>query len=276
MAHGYLPWRGHQGRCDIQTFHPSLCFFVAYSLGFEIYSSWTSSTEYASDMDSIFNRTWYVTHFKHAKGVVIIMGDIAPLSYYPHYWMSYFVPHLLIGNIYRPDQLAQVWTCHQAVFFHSDSGGSNNWKRSLFLLTPPEILLHPFPYVEIPNQPWNPILASLNPVTSEFTKIQPAQPDNPEAQVYVSMDEVGPCGLFHARHIGKRVRVPSVYNYPPWVIRKLTINELDKLWDFPLLLQEKSEKLDKKYLLVQFLSSVPGKTFLLASGYLIISRIQGG
>ena len=82
--------------------------------------------------------------------------------------------------------------------------------------------------------------------------------------------------LITCRKQGKKVRVPCVYNYPPWGIRKLTINELDTLWDVPLLLQEKLEELDKKSLLVQFLSSVPGKTLLLASDYLKSFRIRGG
>ena len=43
-----------------------------------------------------------------------------------------------------------------------------------------------------------------------------------------------------------------------------------------MLLQEKFEELDKKSVLVQFLSSVPGKTFLVASDYYISSRLQGG
>ena len=41
-------------------------------------------------------------------------------------------------------------------------------------------------------------------------------------------------------------------------------------------MQEKLEELDKKSLLDQFLSSVPGKTLLLASDYLISLRIRGG
>ena len=108
------------------------------------------------------------------------------------------------------------------------------------------MLIRPFPYVEIPKQPWNPMLASVNPVTSAVTKIQPAQPDNTEARVYVSKYEVWPYGLL------PEGRVPCVYNYPPWIIRQLTINDLATLWDVPLLLQEKLEELYKKSLLVQF------------------------
>ena len=72
------------------------------------------------------------------------------------------------------------------------------------------------------------------------------------------------------------MRVPCFYNSLPWGIQKLTINKLATLWDAPLLLHEKLEELDKKSLLVQFLSSVPGKILLLASDYLISSRIRGG
>ena len=40
-------------------------------------------------------------------------------------------------------------------------------------------------------------------------------------------------------------------------------------------MQEKLDELDKKSLLIQFLSLVPGETFLLASDYSISSRILG-
>ena len=109
------------------------------------------------------------------------------------------------------------------------------------LLTPPAMILHPCPYEDIKKQPWNPMLDSVNPVTSEVPKSQPAQPDNPEAWVYGSNAKVWPYGLFPAGHTGKRVRAPCVYNSSPWGIRKLTINELATLWDVPLFLQEKLE-----------------------------------
>ena len=82
------------------------------------------------------------------------------------------------------------------------------------------------------------MLASMKPVTSEVPNIQPVQPDNPDSQVYRSKSEVWPYGLFPAVHMGKRLRVPCVYNYPPWAIRQLTINELATLWDVPLMLQD--------------------------------------
>ena len=62
------------------------------------------------------------------------------------------------------------------------------------------------------------MLANVNPVNSVVTKIKPAQPGNPEARVYVSKDEVWSYGLFPAGNIVKNVRVPCVYNYPPWDI----------------------------------------------------------
>ena len=60
----------------------------------------------------------------------------------------------------------------------------------MFLLTPPDMLLHLCPYAEIPKNPWNPMLYIVNPVNSEVTKSQPAQPEKPEAQVYGSKVEV--------------------------------------------------------------------------------------
>ena len=128
------------------------------------------------------------------------------------------MPHLLIGKIKLPAQPAQGWTFHQAVFFHSYLGGSNYGNHSFLFLTPPAILLYPSPYSDIPKQPWNPLLASVNPVTSAVPKIQPEQTGNPEARVYGSKAEVWTYGLFPSGHMGKRVRVPYVYNYSQWVI----------------------------------------------------------
>ena len=146
------------------------------------------------------------------------MRYIESLSTYPHYWESFLVPHLLIGKINSPAQLAQVWTCHQAGFCHSELGGSTDGEHSLLLLTPPNMLLHPSPYAEIPNQHWNPILAGVNPVTSAFTKIQPAQPEKRDAQVYGPKAKVWRNDLFPAGHMVTKVRVLFVYNSPPWGI----------------------------------------------------------
>ena len=77
--------------------------------------------------------------------------------------------------------------------------------HSLFLLTPPDMPLRPCPYSDIPKQPWNPMLASVNPLTSVVTKSQPVQPENPEDRLYVSKAEVWPYGLFPAGHMGKKV-----------------------------------------------------------------------
>ena len=98
------------------------------------------------------------------------------------------------------------------------------------------MLLHPSPYIDIPKQPWNPMLGSVNPVNSEVPNIQLAQPDNNESWVYGSKSEVWPYGLFPAGHMRKRVRVPFVYISQPWVIQQLTINGLATLWDVPLFL----------------------------------------
>ena len=149
VAQGYLPMQGYLGRCAIHTSHPSILFFVDSSSGFEIYSAWTSSTEYASSMSSLLPQTWSGPQLKHAKGVEIVLGDMESLSSYPHYWESCLVPHLLIGNFDRLSQPAQGWNCHQAVFCHSYLGGNTDGKHSLLLLTPPAMILHPSPYSEI-------------------------------------------------------------------------------------------------------------------------------
>ena len=71
------------------------------------------------------------------------------------------------------------------------------------------------PHAEISKKPWDPMLDSMNPVTSAVPKIQPVQPDNPESWVYGLKAKVWSYGLFPAIHMGKRVRVLCVYNYPP-------------------------------------------------------------
>ena len=108
------------------------------------------------------------------------MGDIESLSSNPHYWKSCLVIHLLIENFDRPAQPAQRRTFHQAVFFHSDLGGSTDGEHILLLLTHPTMLIHPSPYAEIPKQPWDHMLASVNPLTSVVPKIQLEKLDNPE------------------------------------------------------------------------------------------------
>ena len=42
------------------------------------------------------------------------------------------------------------------------------------------MIIQPSPYEDIPNQTWNPMLASVNPVSSAVPKIKLAQPDNTE------------------------------------------------------------------------------------------------
>ena len=80
------------------------------------------------------------------------------------------------------------------------------------------MLLHPSPYAEIPQQPWNPMLAGANSVNSVVTKSQRAQPENTEDWVYGLKSEVWPYGLFPAGHMGTKLRVTFVYNSRTWVI----------------------------------------------------------
>ena len=180
-------------------------------------------------MAYLFPHTSFGTNFKHAKGVEIVMGGIYSLSTYTHYCMSSLAPYLLVGKIDCPVQLAKGWNCQQAEFWHSDLGGSTNWEYSLMLLTPYNILLFPSPYAEVPKQPWNPMLDSVNSVNSSVTMSQLAQPEDPEAQVYGPKSTVWPCGLFPAGKMSTEVQVSCVYNSLPWDIRQLTINDLDTL-----------------------------------------------
>ena len=118
-------------------------------------------------------------------------------------------------------------------------------------LTPPNMILFPRPFAEVPNQPCNPMLASANPVNSAAKMDQLAQPEAQEARSYGKKFEVWTYGLFHVGQMSAKVRVSCVYNYPPWGIHQITTNELATLWDIPLLFQDKLEELDKISLLVQ-------------------------
>ena len=92
------------------------------------------------------------------------MSNIYSLSNYPRYCKYSLVPPLMIGNIDCPTELAHGCNCQQAEFRHSDLGGSTDGEHSLMLLTPPNMILHPSTYAEIPNQPCNPMLDIVNPV----------------------------------------------------------------------------------------------------------------
>ena len=120
-------------------------------------------------------------------------------------------------------------------------------------------LAHAGTYAEIPNQPWNPMLASVNLVILEATRIQPEQPEKPEDWVYGSKSEVWPYGLFPGGNISTKVRVSCVYNSTQWGVFQLTINDLYTLWDVPLLLQEKLEELDKNPCWFNFCHRFRGK-----------------
>ena len=161
-------------------------------------------------------------------------------------------------------------------FRNSDLGGSTYGEHSLMLLMYPNMILHPSPYVEIPNKPRKPMLDGTNTVNSAATMSQRAQPQEPEARVYESKSEVWTYDLLTAGKMSTKARLSCVYISLPRDICQLTINQLATLWYVRLLLQEKLEELDQKYLLVQFFSSVPGKTLIIASDYMIRSRIKGG
>ena len=107
------------------------------------------------------------------------------------------------------------------------------------------MLLHPGTYAEVPNQPCNPTLSIVNPFNSASKIDQLAQTEAPENQMYGTKLEVWIYSLFPAGKMSAKVRVSCVYNYLPWGIHQLTINELYTLWDVPLLMQEKLEELDQ-------------------------------
>ena len=113
-------------------------------------------------MASILPHTRFGPNFKHAKVVEIVIGDMESLSTYPHYWNYHLVPQILSGKFYCYFKLTQGCTCTQVECHHSDLGGSTNGVHSLMLLTPPNVLINPVPYTEVPKQPCNPMVASIN------------------------------------------------------------------------------------------------------------------
>ena len=134
------------------------------------------------------------------------MGDKESLSTYSHYWKYSLVPHLMLGKINNPFQLEQGWNCHQADFWHSDFRVSTDGDNSLMLLTPTNMILHPGPYTEVPNQPWNPMLDIVNLVNTALKINQLEQPEETEAWVYGSKFEVWPYDLFTEGKMSAKVR----------------------------------------------------------------------
>ena len=81
------------------------------------------------------------------------------------------------------------------------------------------------------------MLASVNSVTSTVPNSQPAQPEKPKYWVYGSKTEVWLYDSFPTGHMVKKLCLPCVYISLIWGIQQLTINDMDKIWDFPLLMQ---------------------------------------
>ena len=77
------------------------------------------------------------------------------------------------------------------------------------------MVLLPVPYAEVPKQPRNPMLDSVNTLNSSVIMTQPAQPEEPEARFYGPKSKFWPYGLFPAGKMSTKVRVSCVYNSPP-------------------------------------------------------------
>ena len=165
--------------------HPTLHYsFFSSSLGFEISYAWTSSTYYASDMAYLFPRTWFGPHFKHAKGVDIVIWRYLFLIFLSTLFEVFFGVSFTDRELQPPCPTCTGVDFPSGCILPFRLGRKHRWEAQFIFLTPPEMLLCPSPYSDIPKQLWNPMLAGVNPVNSVVTKIQPAQPDNPEAWVY--------------------------------------------------------------------------------------------
>ena len=93
------------------------------------------------------------------------------------------------------------------------------------------------PSTTLLRQPWIPLQAALQPVTSATPAAKPQAPEARKAIVYRDGLEVLPFGLFPAARPTSLVRVPCVFNTPvQWGVRRLTQEEAATLWDVPLLL----------------------------------------
>ena len=90
------------------------------------------------------------------------------------------------------------------------------------------------------KQPWIPLQAALQPVTSAPPAAQPQAPVAREARVYQDGSEVLSFGLFTASRPTSLVRIPCIFNTPvKWGARQLTQEEAATFWNVPILLQER-------------------------------------
>jgi len=87
---------------------------------------------------------------------------------------------------------------------------------------------------------------------------------------------VAPFGLFPAGAVSSLVTCWCVRNKPSYYcVRRLEPKELANRWDVPLLVQEYATGLNLLPLLTAFLGTVPGKTLLLGSDFLVAYFLRG-
>jgi len=127
------------------------------------------------------------------------------------------------------------------------------------------------------SQPWIPVSGSIDPLLAGAFVDAPLPPVTPQPVVDSRGGLVSPFGLFPSGSLRSLVICSCVRNKPSFYgVRALIPKELANLWDVPLLAQEYAAGPGSPALLESFLSSVPGKTLLLGSDFLLASFLRGG
>ena len=102
--------------------------------------------------------------------VDLVVGDIASFSNHATYWNARQVPYLLSVGEGLASTLVptppETWSTYSHPFSPSDMGGSTCGIHQLMVFIPPPHSTLPASSLALPVQPWIPLHAALNPVTS--------------------------------------------------------------------------------------------------------------
>ena len=154
-------------------------------------------------MSSLFPSTQIVPRpqLTASYDVDLALGDFSEVTSQESYWNACPVPHLLTGSIEAsstpPPSPPGSWTIHSQLFKHSNMGGSTDGIHRLMLFVPTSCStpLHTV------KQPWIPLQAALQTVTSAPPAAAPQAPEAREAQVYQDGSDILPFGLFPASRL---------------------------------------------------------------------------
>ena len=201
VVNGHVPFRAKRGRCRILCTGPSLWFFVAEALGFEVAQASSPCVSFGAAMMAFFPQVSFRSGRVRGNPVNLVLADfgmLPPLGCV-EYWSTELVPHLVaLGQTETSVQCLTApdgWVIHRRDLVHSDFGGSTDGSHSLALLCPGSCAMGSEVKHSLPRQPWIPLLAAINSVSNAPPCAAPPAGDFSLPHVYMEGDVVLPFGL---------------------------------------------------------------------------------